>query len=171
MANHGQSIWRPVKRRPFREVGPRSTPGHNPGGANQNHRFLSLSGTVRGARLHLTTLCACGRAAHCQPQCGWSCDNASPPRDAATKCQAPWKSGHLHDSRVPPDRQCMRFVEPQLNNSTGGSSFAACPEELCTRCHVRGHQGCEGHRPCQDPPGSRLATPAGYGHGRQGASL
>ena len=65
----------------------------------------------------------------------------------------------------------MRSIEPQPNNSTGGSSFAACPEELCAWCHVQGHQGCESHGPCQDPPVSHLATSAGYGHGRQGAGL
>ena len=41
-----------------------------------------------------------------------------------------WESGHLHDSGVPPDRQCSRSVEPQPTNSTGGSSFAACRKEL-----------------------------------------
>ena len=65
----------------------------------------------------------------------------------------------------------MRSVEPQPNNSTGGSSFAACPKALCTWCHIRRYQGCEGCAPCQDPPDSRLATPAGYGHGRQGTGL
>ena len=65
----------------------------------------------------------------------------------------------------------MRSVEPQPNNSTGGSSFAACPEELCTQCHVQGHQGCEGHRLCQDLLGSHLATSAGYGCGRRGKVL
>ena len=65
----------------------------------------------------------------------------------------------------------MRSVKPQPNNPTGGSSFAAYPEELCTRCRVRGHQRCEGHRLCQDPPGSCLATSAGYGCGRRGAGL
>ena len=83
----------------------------------------------------------------------------------------PWKSGHLHDSGVPPDQQCSRSVEPQPNNSTGGSSFAACPKELCTRHRVRRHQGCEGCGLCQDPPGSCLATSAGYSRGRRGDGL
>ena len=48
MANRGQSRWRPAKRRPFREVGPRSMPGPNQGGVNQNNCFPSLSGTVKG---------------------------------------------------------------------------------------------------------------------------
>ena len=37
----------------------------------------------------------------------------------------PRKSGCLHDSRVPPDWQCSRSVEPQPNTSSRGSSFAA----------------------------------------------
>ena len=37
----------------------------------------------------------------------------------------PQKSGRLHDSRVPPDRQCLRSVEPQTNTSSGGRSSAA----------------------------------------------
>ena len=65
----------------------------------------------------------------------------------------------------------MRSIKPQPNNSTGGSSFAACPNELCTWCRIRGHQGCEGCGPCQDPPGSHLATSAGYGYGRQGTGI
>ena len=60
---------------------------------------------------------------------------------------------------------------PEPNNSTGGRSFAACPKALCTWCRIRRHQGCEGCGPCQDPPGSHLATPAGYGRGSQGAGL
>ena len=98
-------------------------------------------------------------------------DNASPSQDAATKGQVTWKSGCLHDSRVPPDWQYLRSIEPQPNNSTGGSSFAASPKELCTQHRVRRHQGCEGCGPCQDPLGSCLATSAGYGRGRRGDGL
>ena len=50
----------------------------------------------------------------------------------------------------------MRSIEPQPNNSTGGSSFAACPKALCTWCHIRRHQGCEGCGPCQDQEAAAL---------------
>ena len=48
MANHGQSKWRPAKMMHSRGVGLRSMLGCNRGGENQNHRFPSLSVTVRG---------------------------------------------------------------------------------------------------------------------------
>ena len=100
------------------------------------------------------------------PQCGRLSDHASPSGYAAAKGHMPWKSGHLHDSEVPPDCQCSRSIEPPPNNSTGHGTFAACPKELCTRHHVRRHQRCEGHGPCHDPLSSCLATLARYGHGR-----
>ena len=79
----------------------------------------------------------------------------------------PGKSGRLHDSRVPPDHQCLRSVEPQPDTSGGGSSFAASDKELCTRRCVRRHQGCEGYGTSQDPLSSCLATSTGYGHNRR----
>ena len=48
MANHGQSKWRPVKRRPFRGAGQLNMPSPNPGGVSQNPGFPSPSRTVRG---------------------------------------------------------------------------------------------------------------------------
>ena len=79
----------------------------------------------------------------------------------------PQKLGRLHDSRVPPDRQCSRSIEPQPNTFGGGSSFAASHKELCTRRCIRRHQGCEGYGLSQDPPSSCLATSAGYDRRRR----
>ena len=88
----------------------------------------------------------------------WRCCHARPHA---------WETGHLHDSRVPPDLQCSRYIEPQPNTSGRGCSFAASYKELHTQRHFRRLQGCEGYGPSQDPPSSCLATSAGYGYTRR----
>ena len=45
----------------------------------------------------------------------------------------PQKSGRLHDSRVPPDWQCLRSVQPLPSTSGDGNNFAASDKGLCTR--------------------------------------
>ena len=98
-------------------------------------------------------------------------DHASPSGYAAAKGHVPRESGHLHDSRVPPDWQCSRSIEPPPNNSTGGGTFAASPKEFCAGHCVQRHQRCGGRGPCHGSPSSCLATLAQHGHGRQGDGL
>ena len=79
--------------------------------------------------------------------------------------QVPWKPGCLHDCRISPNHECST-VEPPSNNSAGGGTFVASPQELCTGCCVRRHPEYEGRGPCHGPLSSCLAASAQYGCGR-----
>ena len=91
---------------------------------------------------------------------------------------------HLHPEMLLQKARCLgnqvtcMIAEYHLTSSARGPSSlspiipeeAAAllpPKELCTRRCIRRHQGCEGCGPCQDPPGSCLATSAGHGRRRQ----
>ena len=141
-------------------IGPQSITSPNPGSASKSGRFPSPSKTVRGGSplFHSSTsMQQSSLPLATMWQVEGSCIFI---RRCCQKRPRESEISRLHDSRVQPNGQCSRPVEPQPNTSSGGGSSATSDKELSNRHCFRRLQGCEGYGRSQDPPSSCMPTSA-----------